>query len=111
MSLHRARNGLFTYIGEHSTHATGVPVGSDFILLGLLNGSVYLEFNNIGGLHSLSTITSSSHIYNDGELHELNFTFYRGQFTLLVDSADSSPPTSKICQMWRNHALLLTDLI
>lgn len=86
-------------------------MGSDFILLGLLNGSVYLEFNNIGGLHSLSTIASSSQPYNDGELHQLNFTFNCGQFMLLVDSVDNSPPSSKICLTWRNYALLLTDLM
>lgn len=87
-------NGLFTYIGERPT--PGVPVGSDFILLGLLNGSTYLEFNNIGGLHSLSTISSSSRLYNDGELHRLNFTFNRGQFVLTVDNTDESPPSSMI---------------
>ena len=96
LCTYRAMNGLFTYVGERPT--PGVTVGSDFILLGLLNGSVYLEFNNIGGLHSLSTISSSSRLYNNGEVHQLNFTFNRGQFMLIVDNTDNiSPPSSKLC--------------
>ena len=38
---------IATYIGEHPIAGVPVLVGSDFILLGLLNGSVYLEFNII----------------------------------------------------------------
>lgn len=94
LCTHRTVDGLFVYVGERPT--PGVTVGSDFILLGLLSGSVYLEFNNIGGLHSLSTISSSSQVYNDGQLHQLNFTFNRGQFILTVDGVDNSPPASKI---------------
>ena len=90
-------NGLFTYIGEHPG-SSGVNVNGDFILLGLLNGSVYLEFNNIGGLHSLSVVHSSSQLYNNGELHRLNFTFNRGRFRLTLDGTDDSPPPSKISE-------------
>ena len=89
-------NGLFAYIGGRPT-SPGVTVDGDFILLGLLNGSVYVEFNNIGGLHSLSTIFLSSQPFNDGELHQLNFTFNRGQFVLTVDNINSPPP-SKISE-------------
>lgn len=88
-------NGLFTYVGERPA-SPGVTVNGDFILLGLLNGRVYLEFNNIGGLHSLSVVHSSSQLYNDGELHRLNFTFNRGQFMLTLDGIDDNPPPSKI---------------
>jgi hypothetical protein len=88
-------NGLFTYVGERPS-SSGVTVNGDFILLGLLNGRVYLEFNNIGGLHALSVIHSSSQLYNDAEMHQLNFTFNRGRFMLTVDGTDESPPPSKI---------------
>lgn len=102
-------NGLFTYIGERPT--PGVPAGSDFILLGLLNGNVYLEFNNIGGLHSLSIISTSSQLYNDGELHRLNFTFNREQFMLTVDNTDHSPPQSKTFLLQKIMALLQINTI
>ena len=91
----RAVNGLFTYVGERPA-SPGVTVNGDFILLGLLNGRVYLEFNNIGGLHSLSVVHSSSQLYNDGELHRLNFTFNGGRFMLTLDGTEDSPPPSKI---------------
>ena len=94
----RAMNGLFTYVGEHPG-SSGVNVNGDFILLGLLNGSVYLEFNNIGGLHSVSVINSSSQLYNDGELHRLNFTFNGGRFMFTVDGTNYSPQPSKIIIM------------
>ena len=75
---------------------TVLGLGSDFILLGLLDGRIYLEFNNIGGLHSLSTTVSSSRRYNDGEAHQLSFTFNRGQFQLLLDSTDNIQVESKV---------------
>ena len=53
----RARDGLLAYMGERP--ASGA--NSDFILLGLLNGSIYLD---IGGHHSTSVISSSSQLYN-----------------------------------------------
>ena len=73
-------------------------MNGDFVLLGLLNGSVYLEFNNNGGLHSLSVVHSSSQLYNDGELHRLNFTFNGRQFMLTLDGTNDSPPPSKISE-------------
>ena len=65
-------------------------VGSDFILVGLLDGQVYLEFNNIGGLGFQSVTARSQLLYNDGEVHQLNFTFNAGQFQLLLDNANVS---------------------
>ena len=63
---------------------------SDFVLIGLLNGHVYTEFNNIGSLRFQSINGTSQQLYNDGEIHQLNFTFNTGQLELLVDNSPVS---------------------
>ena len=84
MDTFRATNGLFAFIGERLT--PGINVGSDFVLLGLLNGQLYVEFNNIGGIHPQSVIATSEQLYNDTQIHHVNFTFDTGTFRLLVDN-------------------------
>ena len=86
MDTFRATNGLFAFVGERPT--PGVNVGSDFVLLGLLNGQLYVEFNNIGGIHSQSVIATSEQLYNDTQIHHVNFTFDTGMVRLLVDNAE-----------------------
>lgn len=76
------------FIGERPT--PGINVGSDFVLLGLLNGRLYVEFNNIGGIHSQSAIATSEQLYNDTQIHHVNFTFDTGMFRLLIDNVDVS---------------------
>ena len=63
-------------------------VGSDFIVIGLLDGQLYLEFNNLGGLNSNSVTARSQQLYNNAEVHRLNFTFNAGEFQLQVDGTD-----------------------
>ena len=86
--IFRATTGLLVFIGERPT--PGINVGSDFVLLGLLNGRLYVEFNNNGGLHSLSATATSEQLYNDTQIHHVNFTFETGMFRLSVDSVEIS---------------------
>lgn len=86
LDIFRATNGLFVFVGEHPT--PGINVGSDFVLLGLLNGRLYVEFNNIGGIHSQSVTAMSEQLYNDTQIHHVNFTFDTGTFRLLVDNVE-----------------------
>ena len=67
-------------------------VGSDFVIVGLLDGQLYLEFNNLGGLatETTSVMGRSQQLYNDAEIHRLNFTFNAGEFELQVDGTDIS---------------------
>ena len=84
--ISRAANGLFVFVGERLM--SGVNVGSDFIVLGLLDGQVYLEFNNNGGFHFQSITARSQLLYNDAQLHSVNFTFSNGEFQLMLDNVD-----------------------
>ena len=57
-----------------------------YAVFGLLNGQVFMSFNDLGGLPERTINGTSQQLYNDGEIHRVNFTFDSGELGILVDN-------------------------
>ena len=82
MYIHRATNGLLAFLGDRPLSG----IFDSYAVIGLLNGRVFMSFNDFSGLPQQTIDGTSQELYNDGEIHRVNFTFDSGELGILVDN-------------------------
>lgn len=69
---------LLTVRGSSST--------SDSLIVNLVNGRIRTTYS-----HPLSLTSTSSHTYNDGEIHTIQVTFTLGELVIVIDGREQLP--------------------